>query len=83
MAILSEELGSRTKGPMAENEDWWRLCYDTDTGAFYVLHKWDYVQINGLNQNAGEEKHDADTWRGEGAGKIADAKKRLVEQARA
>jgi hypothetical protein len=66
---------------MAENEDWWRLCYDTDTKEFYVLHKWDYVQINGLHQNAGEEKHHADTWRGVGAGKIVDAKKRLLEKA--
>ena len=81
MPILSEELGSRTKGPMAENEDWWRLCYDTDTKELYVLHKWDYVQINGLRQNAGEEKHDPDTWRGEGAGKTAEAKGRLMEQA--
>ncbi|QGY80811.1 hypothetical protein [Sphingorhabdus lacus] len=66
---------------MAENEDWWWLCYDTDAKEFYVLHQWDHVQINGLRQDADEEKHDVDTWRGEGAEKIAEAKERLLEHA--
>jgi hypothetical protein len=81
MPILSEQLATRTKGPMAENEDWWRLCYDTDTKEFFVEHEWSYVKINGLKTNSGKSKHDVDTWGGEGAEAIERAKERLLERA--
>jgi hypothetical protein len=82
MTILKEEIASRTKGPMAENEDWWRLCYDTNTNRFFVEHAWDHVKINGLTQDAGTSEHDADTWKGQGAANIPDARKRLKERVR-
>lgn len=81
MSILKEEIDRRVKGPMAENEDWWRLCYDTDAERFYIEHEWDHVKINGLTQNTGKTEHDADMWKGAGAAKISEAKKRLMERA--
>tara|TARA_B100000949_G_C14267225_1_gene445597 strand:+ start:1472 stop:1672 length:201 start_codon:yes stop_codon:yes gene_type:complete len=65
---------------MAENEDWWDLCYDTDTGEFYVEHRWSYVQINGLKTSSGTEKHDAEAWTGPGAEKIPALKEQFLAQ---
>ena len=81
MAILREQLGTRTKGPMAENEDWWNLCYDTDSREFYVEHSWSYVKINGLSVDSGKSRESAEGWNGRGAENIPGAKQRLLEQA--
>ena len=83
MTILSEEIAKRIKGTLNQTEDWWDLCYDTDAERFFVKHKWDHVALNTLSQDAGEEDHDADTWKGEGAANIPAAKQRLLEQANA
>lgn len=83
MSILSEELASRTRGPMAENEDWWRLCYDTDAGTFFVEHEWSHTSISALQTNSGTMRHDADSWTDQGAEKIEGAKRRLLERANA
>jgi hypothetical protein len=83
MAILTVQIANRVKGPMAENEDWWWLCYDTETQKFCVKHGWDHVQINGLQQRAGEAEHNADTWQGPGSDKIPSAKMSLLERANA
>lgn len=81
MAILREEISKRIKGTLQQTEDWWYLCYDTNSQRFFVLHQWDHVSLNNLSQNAGEEEHEADTWKGHGADKIASAKERLLERA--
>ncbi|MGO4677787.1 hypothetical protein AB4Z40_33395 [Bosea sp. 2YAB26] len=79
--ILFEQLASRIKGPMAENEDWWHLCYETDTNEFYVEHEWSHVPSNGVQLNSGTEKHDAMTWVGPGAELIPNARNLLLERA--
>lgn len=81
MPILSEEIGKRIKGTLQQTEDWWDLCYDTIEKKFYVLHRWDHVALNNLAQDTGSEEHHADTWKGEGADKIAEAKIRLLAEA--
>lgn len=81
MTVLREQIAARTKGPMAENEDWWHLCYDTERAEFFVEHEWSYVKINGLTPNSGSSTHDADTWTGYGAEMIPGARKRLLERA--
>ena len=80
MPIRKKQIAKRTKGPMAENEDWWDLCFDTDTGEFYVEHSWSHVQISSLKADSGTKRHDADTWSGQGAEKIPTIKKQLLEQ---
>ncbi len=83
MTIISEQIAKRIKGPMQETEDWWDLCYDTEAKRFFILHRWDHVALNGLNQNAGSEEHDADSWNGQGASEIPSAKTRLLDIASA
>lgn len=50
------EFYKRTKGPMAENEDWWYLV-DGDNGEKLVEHEWDHVRINGLARNSGSNTY--------------------------
>ncbi|WP_141740479.1 hypothetical protein [Bosea sp. BIWAKO-01] len=81
--ILFEQLASRIKGPPAENEDWWHLCYNSDTNEFYVEHEWSHVPIDGLQLNGGTEKHDANAWVGPGAEHIPHARNMLLDRANA
>lgn len=81
MTILRETIATRTKGPMAENEDWWYLCYDTELKHFFIEHEWSHVQINGLKQDGGTSQHDVETWSGEGVARIQEARKKLLELA--
>lgn len=81
MAILKEQIATRTKGSMAENEDWWYLCYDTDKSTFFVEHEWHHVKINGLKVDSGTSVHDANTWTGSGSENVEGAQKRLLERA--
>jgi hypothetical protein len=66
---------------MAENEDWWSLCYNTDTKAFFVEHGWHHVRINGLKANSGTDTYEAETWTEQGADAIPGAKAQLLKQA--
>jgi len=68
---------------MAQDEDWWHLCYDTEAKSFFVQHEWHYVQIRTAKVDQGTETHDADTWTGRGADRISAAKEILLEQAAA
>ncbi|MDO9489109.1 MAG: hypothetical protein Q7J32_12095 [Sphingomonadaceae bacterium] len=83
MTVLSEQIGSRTKGPMGEKEDWWRLCYDTNSKEFYVEHDWSHTSLNALKTDSGTERHDPDKWTGTGSEKIEGAKARLLARAKA
>lgn len=83
MAILSEQIATRTKGPMAENEDWWSLCYDTDSEEFFIEHQWSYVKINGLSVDSGTAREPVEGWNGRGSENIFAAKNRLLKQANA
>ncbi len=85
MPIYREQIAKRIKGSLAENEDFWTLCYDSDQQRFYVEHSWDYMNPYKLSEKGdrGTSNHDADTWTGEGAEKIPDAKQRLLKEASA
>ena len=43
MSLLKKELYKSAKGPVANDEDWWRLVFDTDARRLYVEHEWAYV----------------------------------------
>jgi hypothetical protein len=81
MPILKHQIAKRVKGSMAEKEDWWHACYDTDTKEFFIEHSWDHVQINGLSQDAGSSRHSIDDWNGEGRDNIPAAKEQLLAEA--
>ena len=40
MPLMKRELARRTTGPVSNDEDWWRLVFDTDAGRLYVEHEW-------------------------------------------
>jgi hypothetical protein len=39
-ALLKREFHRRAKGPVMNDEDWWRLVFDTDAKRIYVEHEW-------------------------------------------
>ena len=47
MALLIRELQRSAKGPVANDEDWWRLVFDTDTKRLYVEHEWQHTEVRG------------------------------------
>jgi hypothetical protein len=44
MALLIRELQRSAKGPVADDEDWWQLVFDTDTKHLYVEHEWQHTE---------------------------------------
>ena len=84
MPILKEQIAKRVKGQLAENEDWWHLCYDTEADAFYIEHSWDYVNAYRVSQghNSGTERHSVEGWQGPGSEKVDEARAKLKEGAR-
>jgi hypothetical protein len=84
MPILKEQIAKRVKGSLAENEDWWHLCYDTDANEFFVEHEWDHVNAYRVSEHSSDtERHAAEGWTGPGSGNLADARAKLLERARA
>ena len=53
MPLLKRELHQAAKGPVMNDEDWWRLVFDTDANRLYVEHEWQYVDV----QRKGEANH--------------------------
>jgi len=49
------ELDKRTKGSLAETEDWWRLMREQD-GSYFVEHQWSHTKLKSLTTDAGEQK---------------------------
>jgi hypothetical protein len=83
MAILKEEIARGQTGSLSENDNWWRLCYDTEVREFYVEHEMDGLKPNNQQPYAVVNRHAAENWGGQGAADIPTAKKRLLERANA
>ncbi|WLA68545.1 hypothetical protein [Bradyrhizobium diazoefficiens] len=45
MPVIQRELARSAKGPVNNNEDWWYLCRDTDTGNVFVVHEWAHTDV--------------------------------------
>jgi hypothetical protein len=45
MPLMKRELARRATGPVSNDEDWWRLVFDTDAGRLYVEHEWAYADV--------------------------------------
>ncbi|MBA9071030.1 hypothetical protein FHR71_004807 [Methylobacterium sp. RAS18] len=57
MALLVRELQRSAKGPVENDEDWWRLVFDTDTKRLYVEHEWKHTDVRGAGRsNQGKEQ---------------------------
>jgi hypothetical protein len=57
MAILKREIDRRATGPVMNDEDWWRLVFDTETKRLYVEHEWAHMDVRqgGPANNGSEE----------------------------
>ena len=84
MAILKKEIGKRIKGALMENEDWWHVCYDTDTENFYVEHSWSYTDAYKVSKgtDSGTSIHDIENWTGTGAENVQAAKQSLLNDSK-
>lgn len=79
MTIERVEIDRRIKGGMNEDEQWWYLCLDTDTGEFFIEHQWDYVNRFNVSQaSRGTERIEIEDYRGRGSEKIEAAKAELL-----
>ncbi len=83
MPILTHQIAQRVKGALAEDEDWWRVCYDTDAGEFYIEHEWDHVDPYNVaaGHNSGSTRHEIEGWSGPGKDRIDEAIAILNQQA--
>ena len=43
MALLKRILHNRSKGSMNQDEDWWRIVFDTESKRLYVEHEWEHL----------------------------------------
>ena len=57
MALLIRELQRSAKGPVANDEDWWRLVFDTDTKRLYVEHAWQHADVRGTGHSDHGKEH--------------------------
>ncbi|MHB2205261.1 hypothetical protein [Methylobacterium sp. CM6257] len=52
MALLIRELQRSAKGPVANDEDWWRLVFNTDTKRLYIEHEWQHTSVRETGRSA-------------------------------
>ena len=50
MALLKRELHRTAKGPVMNDQDWWRLVFDTDANRLYVEHEWHHTDVRGRGE---------------------------------
>jgi hypothetical protein len=81
VATLKELIHQGATGSSSENDNRWRLCYDTHVGRFYVEHVVDSPLLGYQQQSAVIKKHAVASWNGPGAAAIPEAKARLLERA--
>lgn len=68
MPVSKTQLHFKAKGSLAEREDWWWLCYDTDTAEFYVEHEWDHMDPYRLGEasDKGKARTSVEQWQANG-----------------
>lgn len=83
MSVIRKQIGQRIKGALGEKEDWFHLCYDTETKAFHVEHSWSHTNAYNIAEksNEGEKAIALEGYEGIGAENIAQAKAALLAEA--
>ncbi len=83
MAILTRELRHKARGPRLQEQDWWHLCYDTDTREFFVEHRWHHRNPDKLNGPAdlGRDCVGMEMYRTRNSRKVEQAKAELLAEA--
>ena len=77
---LVRPLHSRAKGPVMNNEDWWRLVYEG--GRLFVEHEWAHTDVQGSGgTQEGKVEIDLEIFLNEsGEGEQHRELKRILEQ---
>lgn len=67
MPMLKRLLDKQATGPVLNDEDWWRLAYDSDTGRLFVEHEWEHVDVSRDGKaNSGVTQTDVTSFLSEG-----------------
>jgi hypothetical protein len=67
MAKLTRLLHERVKGAHMENEDWWRLAFDTEAKRLYIEHEWSHRDVwRASRSNSGTAEFDINGFLAEG-----------------
>ena len=57
MTLLKRELFRSARGPVMNDEDWWRLAFDTENKRLYVEHEWAHLDVRSRGAaNSGTEQ---------------------------
>ena len=80
MAILKREIHRKVRGSLAQDEDWWRLCYDTHAREFFVEHEWSHVDPYRTDNpfDVGTRTFSVDSYRGPHARRIPALQAKLL-----
>ncbi len=83
MTTLRKQIDRRVKGALQEREDWWYLCYDTETKEFYVEHDWHHMNAYKASEkaNEGKQRTTIEDHDGPGSSKIDQARADLLKEA--
>ena len=57
MALLIRELQRSAKGPVANDEDCWRLVFDTDAKRLYIEHEWQHTDVRAAGRSDQGKEH--------------------------
>jgi len=80
MARLTRQLHERAKGAQKENEDWWRLVFDTEAKRFYVEHEWSHTDAwRAARSNNGTAEFDINGFLAEGEAPAQAELLRIIE----
>lgn len=80
MAKLTRQLHERVAGAHKENEDWWRLDFDTEAKRFYVEHEWgDTDAWRAARSNIGTAEFDINDFLAEGEAPAQAELLRIIE----
>ena len=80
MAKLTRQLQERVKGAHKENEDWWRLVFDTEAKRLYVEHEWSHTDAwRAARSNNGTAEFDINGFLAEGEAQAQAELLRIIE----
>ena len=80
MAKLTRQLHERVAGAHNENEDWWRLVFDTEAKRFYVEHEWSHTDAwRAARSNNGTAEFDINGFLAEGEAPAQAELLRIIE----
>jgi hypothetical protein len=80
MAKLTRPLHERVRGGHMENEDWWRLVFDTEAKRLYIEHEWNHTDMwRAARSDSGTTEFDINGFLAEGEAPAQAELRRIIE----